>query len=77
VLSTVSKELEFSVHSMSASQTGYATRSNGAVNSIKRLAREEGGVLEHGADKAHEDDWDVIGILRRGCLRVKEGKVRA
>jgi len=50
---------------------------NGVVSSIKRLAREEGGVLEDGADKAHEDDWDVIGILRRGCLRVKEGKARA
>jgi len=74
VLSTVSKELEFSVHSMSASQAGYVTRSSSVVNSIQRLAREEAWTLEHGADKAHEDDWDVIGILRRACMKVKERK---
>ena len=77
VLSTVSKELEFSVHSMSASQAGYTTRSSSVINSIKRLAREEAWVLEHSAGKAHEDDWDVVGILRRECLRVKEGKAGA
>jgi hypothetical protein len=62
---------------MSASQAGYETRSSSVVNSIQRLAREEAWILDRGADKAHEDGWDVVGVLRRGCLKVKEGKAGA
>jgi len=80
VLSSAAKELEFSVHSMSSSQAGYATRSKSAVNSIRRLARDEAWALEQGggggcaSDKAHDDEWGVIALLRRACLRVEEGK---
>ena len=79
MLSSAAKELEFSVHSMSSSQAGYAMRSKSAVNSVERLARDEAWALEQGAgasasDKAHEDEWDVVALLRRVCLRVGEGK---
>lgn len=79
VLSSAAKELEFYVHSMSSSQAGYATRSKSAVNSVGRLARDEAWALEQGGgggsgDKAHEDEWDVVALLRRACLRVEEGK---
>jgi len=78
MLSTAAKELEFSVHSMSASQAGYATRSTSAVNSIMRLAREEAwphgqGV---GVGPVHDDEWDVVAILRQACLRAEVGKAR-
>ena len=46
--STVAKELEFSVHSMSPSQAGYTERSTSAVNSIMHLIREEGWPQEEG-----------------------------
>ena len=80
MLSSTAKELEFSVHSMSSSQAGYAMRSKSAVNSVGRLAQDEAWALEQGAgagasDKAHEDEWDVVALLRRACLRVGEGKV--
>ena len=78
MLSTAAKKLEFSVHSMSASQAGYATRSTSAVNSIMRLAREEAwphgqGV---GVGPVHDDEWDVVAILRQACLRAEVGKAR-
>jgi bloom syndrome protein len=69
VLSSAAKELEFSVHSMSASQAGYATRSAHATNSIKRLEREEGWAVE---GTAHGDEWDVVAVLRRACMREEE-----
>jgi bloom syndrome protein len=77
VLSSAAKELEFSVHSMSSSKEGYATRSKSAVNSVRRLARDEGWALEQvgggGAGrKAQEDDWDVMALLGRACLRAVE-----
>ena len=63
---------------MSASQAGYATRATSAVNSIKRLAREEAWPREQGVgvDTAY-DEWDVAAILRRACLRAEGGKGRA
>ncbi|KAH9985046.1 ATP-dependent DNA helicase [Russula compacta] len=74
VLSSAAKELEFSVHSMSASRAGYATRSTSAVNSVKRLAALEEAwrvELDVGA-AAREDEWDVVAVLQRACLRVEE-----
>jgi len=78
VLSSAAKELEFCVHSMSASQAGYATRATSAVNSIKRLTREKAWPREQGVgvDTAY-DEWDVAAILRRACLRAEGGKERA
>ena len=70
MLSSAAKELEFSIHSMSASQAGYATRSKSAVNSVRRLARDDAWASEQsGGRTAHEDEWDVIALLRRVCLR--------
>ncbi|KAI9460272.1 ATP-dependent DNA helicase [Russula earlei] len=66
VLSSASRELEFSVHSMSVSRAGYATRSLRVLNSIERLASKEACSLEQ------VDDWDVMEVLRRSCLRLKE-----
>ncbi|KAH9992057.1 P-loop containing nucleoside triphosphate hydrolase protein [Russula vinacea] len=81
VLSSTAKELEFAVHSMSSSQAGYATRSKSAVNSVRRLARDEALAPEQGGgdagDKAHEDEWDVMRLLQQACLRVGEGNGRA
>ena len=76
MLSSAAKELEFSVHCMSASQAGYAARSSSAVNAIKHLAREEAWPQD--ADAAHGDDeWNVVETLRRACLRAEGGKARA
>jgi len=79
VLSSTAKVLEFSVHSMSASQAGYATRSKSAVNSVRRLARDEAWSPEKGSggDTVHEDEWGVIALLRRVCLRVDVENRRA
>ena len=79
MLSSAAKELEFCVHSMSASQAGYATRATSAVNSIKRLAQEEAWPRELGVsvDTAYDDEWDVVAVLRRACLRAEGGKERA
>jgi hypothetical protein len=79
VLSSAAKELEFSVHSMSASQTGYATRSKSAVNSVRRLARDDAWASseQSGGHTAHEDEWDIIALLRRACLRVEVDDGRA
>jgi bloom syndrome protein len=72
VLSSAAKELEFSVHSMSVSQVGYATRSKSAVNSVRRLARDEAWAsVQGGGDTTHEDEWNVISLLRRACSRVE------
>jgi hypothetical protein len=73
VLSSAAKELEFSVHTMSASQAGYATRSKSAVNSVRRLARDDAWASSEqgGGRTAHDDEWDVIELLRRACLRVE------
>lgn len=57
---------------MSASQAGYATRSTTAVNSVKRLALEEAWTAELDVGTAHEEEWDVVAVLRRACLRVEE-----
>ena len=78
MLSSAAKELEFSVHSMSTSQAGYATRSKSAVNSVRRLAQDDAWTSEqdHG-HTAHEDEWDVIALLRRACLRVEVDNGRA
>ncbi|KAF8491239.1 ATP-dependent DNA helicase [Russula emetica] len=67
VLSSAAKELEFSVHTMSASQAGYATRSKSAVNSVRRLARDDtwASSEQGGSHTVHEDEWDVIALLRR------------
>ena len=66
---------------MSSSQAGYATRSKSAVNSVRRLARDEALAPEQGGgdagDKAHEDEWDVMRLLQQACLRVGEGNGRA
>ena len=64
---------------MSVSQAGYATRAASAVNSIKRLAREEAWPQEQGigVDTAYDDEWDVVAILRRTCLRAEGGKESA
>ena len=72
MLSSAAKELEFSVHSMSASQAGYATRSKSAVNSVRRLASDDAWASSEqvGGHSAHGDEWDVIALLRRTCLRV-------
>ena len=63
---------------MSSSQAGYATRSKSAANSVRRLARDEAWAPEQGgggaSNKAHEDEWDVMALLRRACLRVEGGK---
>jgi hypothetical protein len=64
---------------MSASQAGYAPRSKSAVNSVRRLAHDDAWALEQGggggsSDKAHEDEWDAVALLRRACLRVEERK---
>lgn len=84
MLSSAAKELEFSVHCMSASQAGYAARSSSAVNAIEHLVRE--GALpqdqdvdvDANANAAHGDDeWNVVEILRRACLRAEAGKARA
>ena len=79
VLSSAAKELEFCVHSMSASQAGYATRSTSSVGSIKRLALEEAWPREQGVgvDTAYDDEWDVGAILRRACLGAGGGKGNA
>lgn len=79
MLSSVAKELEFSVHTMSASQAGYATRSKSAVNSVRRLARDDDAWAseQSGGHTAHGDEWDVIGLLRRACLRVEVDTGRA
>lgn len=82
MLSSAAKELEFSVHSMSSSQAGYAMRSKSAVSSIKLLTRDEAWGMEKvggdgASDKAHENEWDVMALLRRACLRVEEGNGRA
>ena len=76
MLSSAAKELEFCVHSMSASQAGYTTRSTSAVDSIKRLVREEAWPREQGVgvDTVCDDEWDVVAILRRACLRAEVGK---
>jgi hypothetical protein len=62
---------------MSSSQAGYTTRSRSAVNSVRRLARDAAWAPEQGGggarDKAPEDEWDVMALLRRACLRVEEG----
>ena len=73
MLSSAAKELEFSVHSMSASQSGYATRSKSAVNSVRRLARDDAWVSSEqgGGLTAHECEWDVIALLRRAYMRVE------
>jgi hypothetical protein len=78
VLSSAAKELEFSVHCMSASQAGYATRCTGAVNAVKRLAREEAWSQDRRTDvdvaHADDDEWDVVEILRRACWGVEGGR---
>jgi hypothetical protein len=74
------KELELSVHSMSASLAGHATRSKSAVNSVRRLARHNARASEQGATgghTAHADEWDVISLLRRACLRMEVDNGRA
>jgi hypothetical protein len=68
VLSLAAKELEFAVHSMSASQAGYGVRSTSAVNCIKRLAKEGAWTPGKDASIAHKDEWDVVAILRRASL---------
>jgi hypothetical protein len=79
VLSSAAKELEFSVHSMSASQAGYATRSKSSVNSVRRLARDDAWASSEqgGGHIAHEDEWDIMALLRRACLRVEVDNGRA
>lgn len=79
MLSSAAKELEFSVHCMSSSQAGYAARSKSAVSSIKLLTRDEAWALEKGggdgaSEKAHENEWDVMALLRRACVRVEGSK---
>ena len=58
---------------MSASQSGYATRSKSAVNSVRRLARDDAWVSSEqgGGLTAHECEWDVMALLRRACMRVE------
>jgi hypothetical protein len=65
VLSLAAKELEFAVHSMSASQAGYGVRSTSAVNCIKRLAKEGAWTPDQDAGVARKDEWDVVAVLRR------------
>jgi hypothetical protein len=79
VLSSAAKELEFSVHSMSASQAGYATRSKSAVNSVRHLASDDAWAPteQGGGHTAHGDEWDVIALLRRACLKVEVDNGRA
>jgi bloom syndrome protein len=81
VLSTAAKELEFAVHSMSSSQAGYAARSKSAADSVRRLAQDDALALKQGggaggassvSGKVYEDEWDVMTLLRRVCLRVEE-----
>lgn len=56
---------------MSTSQAGYATRSKSVVNFVRRLAQDDVLALEQGGGHtAYEDEWDVIALLRRACLRV-------
>jgi hypothetical protein len=75
VLSLAAKELEFAVYCMSVSQAGYGTRSKSAVKSIRCLAREGAWTSGQDTGAAHEDEWDVIAILRRAGLDVK-GKAK-
>ncbi|KAI0248645.1 P-loop containing nucleoside triphosphate hydrolase protein, partial [Lactifluus subvellereus] len=75
VVSLAAKELEFAVHCMSVSQVGYGTRSKSAVKCIRRLAREGAWTSGQDTGAAHEDEWDVIAILRRAGLNVK-GKAK-
>ncbi len=52
---------------------GYKTQSKSAVNSARRLARDEAwaSVQGGGGDTAQEDEWNVISLLRRACSRVE------
>jgi hypothetical protein len=52
------------------------------VSSVKHLTRDEAWALEQGggdgaSDKVHENEWDIMALLRRACLRVEEGQGRA
>jgi len=72
VLLSATKKLEFAVCSMSASPAGYGARSASAIQSVKRLAREDAWGGPAGQDREGEgDEWDVIGILR-SALCAKE-----
>ncbi|KAI0269956.1 ATP-dependent DNA helicase [Gloeopeniophorella convolvens] len=76
ILSSAAKELEFGVHSMSASEAGYATRSAAAVASIKHLSQEE--AWASGQDAEYEDERDTIVVLMRVCTSAKgKGKTRS
>jgi hypothetical protein len=71
VLLSATKELEFAVHSMSASQAGYGARSISAINCIRRLAKEGAWTSGQDTSVAHKDEWDVVAILRRAGLSMK------
>jgi hypothetical protein len=75
VLLSAARELEFAVHSMSASQAGYGVRSLSAIDCILRLAKEGAWTSGQDTGVAHKDEWDVVAVLRRAGLSM-ESKAR-
>jgi hypothetical protein len=80
LLAEIAKDTEYSVHAMSATESGYRQRAEAKLRAIKLIERKEGLWL---TDPAHhnedeEEAIEIIGSLRSICTRWRKlGKRRA
>ncbi|KAM5533615.1 hypothetical protein V8D89_012728 [Ganoderma adspersum] len=72
VLSSVARELEFSVHSLCRTTDGYKERASGQINAVSLLARKEAWAST--VDDDLEDAREVADVIRQTCERVRKGK---
>ncbi|KAI0373878.1 ATP-dependent DNA helicase [Pilatotrama ljubarskyi] len=76
ILSTVARELEFSVHSLCRTTDGYKERGAEKVRAVKQLAHLDAWAnTPHGEE--YEDAREVADVVRQVCGRMGKGKGRA
>lgn len=82
ILSSVARELEFTVHSLCRTEDGYRERAEEKVRAVRALARAEvwvgagAGASAGRDDEELEDAREVVDVVRRVCQRAQNGKIR-
>ncbi|KAJ7364939.1 ATP-dependent DNA helicase [Mycena albidolilacea] len=73
LLNDAAHALEFSVHSMCSTASGYGRRTEGTVDAVRFLSKHWGGIVSPGVQQDDEDEWEdaraVVEALKEVCAR--------
>ncbi|KAI0770381.1 P-loop containing nucleoside triphosphate hydrolase protein [Fomes fomentarius] len=78
ILSSVARELEFTVHSLCRTEDGYRERAEEKVRAVRALARAEvwvgAAAAAAGDDEVLEDAREVVDVVRQVCQKARRGR---